>query len=61
MFTVQNTMPGWGVTWATPNTHADPDCKSFPFYAHRGLGSGASYGQSHYAISAVEGMAKAQA
>ena len=61
MFTVQNSMPGWGVTWATPNTHADPDCKSFPFYAHRGLGSGASYGQSHYAISAVEGMAKAQA
>jgi hypothetical protein len=54
-------MPGWGVTWATPNTKADPDCKAFPFYAHRGLGAGASYGQSNFAISAVEGMAKAQA
>lgn len=54
-------MPGWGVTWATPNTHSDPDCKSFPFYAHRGLGSGASYGQSHFAISGPEGMAAAKA
>jgi len=54
-------MPGWSVTWSTPNTHADPDCKAFPFYAHRGLGAGASYGQSNFAISAVEGMAKAQA
>lgn len=26
------------MTWATPNLHADPDCKAFPFYAHRGLG-----------------------
>ena len=38
MAIAQNTMPGWGVTWATPNLHADPDCKAFPFYAHRGLG-----------------------
>jgi len=59
--TVQNTMPGWGVTWSTPNTHVDPDCKSFPFYAHRGLGSGASYGQSHFAISGPEAMAAAKA
>lgn len=58
---LQNTMPGWSVTWSTPSTKADPDCKAFPFYAHRGLGSGASYGQSNFAISAVEGMAKAQA
>eukprot|EP00286_Rhodomonas_abbreviata_P016217 CAMPEP_0181327444 /NCGR_PEP_ID=MMETSP1101-20121128/22106_1 /TAXON_ID=46948 /ORGANISM="Rhodomonas abbreviata, Strain Caron Lab Isolate" /LENGTH=56 /DNA_ID=CAMNT_0023436107 /DNA_START=142 /DNA_END=312 /DNA_ORIENTATION=+ len=44
-------MPGWTPTWATPNVHADPDCKSFPFYAHRGLGMGASYGQSNFAIA----------
>mmetsp|Transcript_6381 Transcript_6381/g.16100 ORF Transcript_6381/g.16100 Transcript_6381/m.16100 type:complete len:84 (+) Transcript_6381:46-297(+) len=48
---VCNTMPGWGVTWATPDTHEDPDCKAFPFYAHRGLGMGASYGQSDFAVA----------
>mmetsp|Transcript_6881 Transcript_6881/g.24142 ORF Transcript_6881/g.24142 Transcript_6881/m.24142 type:complete len:80 (+) Transcript_6881:854-1093(+) len=30
-------MPGWSVTWSTPNVEADPDCKSFPFYAHRSI------------------------
>eukprot|EP00292_Cryptomonas_paramecium_P029011 CAMPEP_0113708520 /NCGR_PEP_ID=MMETSP0038_2-20120614/29026_1 /TAXON_ID=2898 /ORGANISM="Cryptomonas paramecium" /LENGTH=56 /DNA_ID=CAMNT_0000634233 /DNA_START=94 /DNA_END=264 /DNA_ORIENTATION=- /assembly_acc=CAM_ASM_000170 len=44
-------MPGWTPTWSTPNVHTDPDCRSFPFYAHRGLGDGASYGQSDFAIS----------
>ena len=56
-----NTMPGWSVTWAVPNVKEDPDCKAFPFYAHRGLGSGASYGQSNYAIGGAAQMANAKA
>mmetsp|Transcript_54462 Transcript_54462/g.127363 ORF Transcript_54462/g.127363 Transcript_54462/m.127363 type:complete len:85 (+) Transcript_54462:35-289(+) len=56
---VCNTMPGWMPTWKTPNVHADPDCKNFPFYAHRGLGMGASYGQSNYAVAPQEHTAAA--
>ena len=58
-----NTMPGWGVTWNPTSARADPDCKLFPFYAHRGMGAGASYGQSNFAVApaSVAAMANAKA
>jgi len=53
-------MPGWTVTWEPQSSATDPDCKAFPFYAHRGMGDGASYGQSNFAIApaAAQMMAK---
>lgn len=58
-----NTMPGWSVTWEPQSAAADPDCKLFPFYAHRGMGDGASYGQSNFAIApaSIAAMANAKA
>jgi len=39
-----NAVPGWEVTWEPQTEKDDPDCKAFPFFNERGLGSGASYG-----------------
>ena len=58
-----NTMPGWTVTWEPQSSSVDPDCKLHPFYAHRGMGDGASYGQSDFAVGVpfTQKMASTQA